>query len=111
MPKNVLKDVKARVRAGDVVINPDVLQDAYDAFGWWDTEIKQCLLHLNDQYYYANPQKNHFYKSEPHNLYPAENTYIDFYRAHEIMQGESVYTHLYVRENTSKVTVNSFKEL
>jgi hypothetical protein len=110
-PKNALCDVKALVKAGHVVVNPDVLQDAYDDFGWWDTEIKQCLLLLNDRYFYDNEQSNHYYNSKTHDRYPKEVTFIDYYRAHKIMQNESIYTHIYIRENTATLTVNSFKEL
>jgi hypothetical protein len=110
-PKNPLAAVKARVIAGDVVVNPDVVQEAYDDFGWYDPEIRKCLLKLNDRYYYRDRLRNHFYKFEEHWRYPEENTYIDFYRAHKIMDGESVFTHLYVREATTTVIVNSFKEL
>lgn len=110
-PKNLLRTVKAQIIAGDVVLNPDVIQDAYDAFGWDDEDIKKCLLRLNDRYYFIDRNRNHFYKFEPHALFPEENTYIDFYRAFRIMDGESVYSHLYIRESSTTVIVNSFKEL
>lgn len=37
--------------------------------------------------------------------------YIDFYRAHNLLDGENVYTRLYIREHQTAVIINSFKEL
>jgi hypothetical protein len=110
-PFNPLKTVRARVNANDVMIQPDSLQDAQNDFNWSGVEIKQALLKLNDKYYYDNKLKNHYYNTKPHESYPAENTYIDYYRAHNLLDGESVYTHFYIREHKTTVIINSFKEL
>lgn len=110
-PYNPLKTVRARIHADDITIRPDALQDAMDDFNWRGADIKKALLNLNDKYYYDNKFKNHFYKYEPHESYPAENTYIDFYRGHNLLDGENVYTHLYIREHQTTVIINSFKEL
>jgi len=110
-PKNPLRFIRARVNADDVRIQPNAVQEAYDDFEWGRAEIKKCLLKLNDRYYYLDRLKNHFYKHEPHAVFPQEDTHIDFYRAHEILDKESVFTHLYVREKHTTVVVNSFKEL
>ncbi len=110
-PFNPLKTVRARVNANDGKIQPDALQDAYNDFNWSGIEIRQALLKLNDRYYFDDKQKNHYYNTKPHAAYPAENTFIDYYRAHNLLDGESVYTHFYIREQQTKVIINSFKEL
>lgn len=110
-PRNPLNVVRGRVNANDICIRPDAFQEAQDDFNWTGDEIKKCLLKLNDRYWFDDKIKNHFYKYEKHTNYPAENTHIDYYRAHKILDNESVYTHFYIRENTTRVIVNSFKEL
>lgn len=86
---------------------PQTLQD----LGWNTDDVKNCLLKLNDKYWPLDNFKNHFYKREPHWDYnPPENTFMDYYRAHQLHLGENVYTHFYIRENTEQLLIDSFKE-
>lgn len=110
-PFNPLITVKARVRADDVRFEGNALMDAYFHFGWGEVEIKKCLLRLNDRFYFSNPDKNHYYNSKQHRRYPVEQTQYDYYRAKNLMDGESVYLHLFIREGTTTVIVDSFKPL
>jgi len=110
-PYNPLRTVRSRINANDITIRPDALQDALDDFSWRGSDIKKALLNLNDRYYYDNKFKNHYYKTAPHDKYPDENTFVDCYRAHNLLDGENVYTHLYIREHQTSVIINSFKEL
>lgn len=75
------------------------------------TQSDKFAITQTDRYYFENKQKNHYYNTKPHDIYPAENTFIDYYRAHNLLDGESVYTHFYIREHQTTVIINSFKEL
>ncbi len=100
MPYHPLKTVRSRIRAGDVKVNADVLQDAWDYFNWDAEDIKNCLLKLKEK---------HWYDTKEHWLFPG--TMIDFYRATNIMDGEDVYTHFYIKKGETKLIINSFHEL
>lgn len=100
-PFNPLKTIRSRVNVNDVMIQPDALQDAHNDFNWSGIEIKQALLKLNDRYYFEDKQKNHYYNTKPHAAYPAENIFIDYYRAHNLLDGESVYT-LFTSESSKR---------
>ena len=110
-PYNPLKTVRARINSNDFRIQQDALEDAHNDFNWTGVEIKKAILKLNDRYYFDNKLKNHYYNTKPHEIYPAENTFIDYYRAHNLLDAESVYTHFYIREHQTTVIINSFKEL
>jgi hypothetical protein len=66
-------------------------------------------LKLNDKDYSADKENNHFYKKEAHRHIP--NTMMDYYKAKNIMDGESVYIHLYIQNSNGKVVISSFHEL
>lgn len=100
MPSHPLKTVRSRILSGDVRINADILQDAWDDFGWDAEDIKNCLLRLKEK---------HCYNTAEHRNFPG--TMIDFYRARNIMNGEDVYTHFYIIKGETKLIVNSFHEL
>ena len=108
-PSYPLKDVKALIRADDVLIGRDAIRYAFNDFGWNASEIKKYLLRLNDNYYNDNPKKNHFYKTVPHNKIP--NTMMDYYKAQQISNGINLYTHFYIRPGDGKLIINSFKEI
>lgn len=110
-PFNPLALVKASVRAGDVLFAGDSLHDANYFFNWGEEEIKKCVLKLNDRFHFVDPAKNHYYNTKQHRNYPTENTKYDYYRAKNIMDGESVYLHLFIREGTTTVIIDSFKQL
>lgn len=104
-----LKIVKAKIRSGEFELKPNAIQGAIDAFNWSPDEIKKCLLKLNARNHRSDPNNNHFFKTERHRYLP--HTMIDYYKARNIMDGENIYTHLYIRIEDSKVIVNSFHEL
>ncbi|WP_027360574.1 type II toxin-antitoxin system MqsR family toxin [Desulforegula conservatrix] len=108
-PYYPLKEVKEKIRCGHFDINQNALDDARDIFNWGPEKIKQCLLKLNDRDYAIDINKNHFFKKEPHRHIP--HTMMDYYKAKNIMDGESVYTHFYIRQNDGKVVISSFHEL
>lgn len=108
-PSYPLKEIKTLIRKNKIYIQPNALQDAYDDFGWRASEIKKCLLKLNDKYHLDNRNKNHFHKTEPHDNFP--NTMMDYYKAVDIMEGFNVYTHFYIHPNFGNLIVSSFKEL
>ena len=108
-PSYPLKNVKTLIKENKIYVNPDVTKDAYDDFGWRIKEIKRCLLKLNDRYHLDNRRENHFHKTEPHHKFP--NTMVDSYKAVNIMEGSSVYTHFYIHPNFGNLIISSFKEL
>jgi hypothetical protein len=115
-PANSLDIVKQRIRENDILFDSssglkDPLQTAFWEFGWDEECVKKALLKLNDRYHNDNPDKNHFHKHEPHRDYPAEQTHVDYYKAYKLMESEDVYTHLHIRENTTRVIVDSFHQL
>lgn len=101
-PYHKLNTVKAQIRAGNFTLRPNAIQCADADFGWTPFDIQKCLLKLNH---------SHWVKSKRHTNYPHENTMMDYYRAPNIMDHESVYTHIYIREGQTRVIVSSFKEL
>jgi hypothetical protein len=101
--------VKALIRADDLLITRNAIRYALNDFGWGASNIKKCLLKLNDRYYNDDPQKNHFYKTEAHKQIP--NIMMDYYKAQNIMAGINVYTHFYIHPEDGRLIINSFKEI
>jgi hypothetical protein len=108
-PYYPLKDIKNLVREGAVRINIDVQSDAWDDFGFKPSDIKKCILKLNDREHSKNREKNHFWKTEPYKRFP--ETMMDYYKANNIMTGINVYTHFYIHPNSGELIISSFKEL
>jgi hypothetical protein len=108
-PSYALKDVKALIRADNILFGRNAIRYAQADFGWNASDLKKCLLKLNDRYYPDNPQKNHFYKTTEHSFFP--NTMMDYYKAQEIIKGINVYTHFYINPDDGNLVVNSFKEI
>ncbi len=108
-PTYDLKLVKQKLRAGEFDIKPNAKSTAKDEFEWGTDDIVKCLLNLNSRHYVKDNGSNHFYKTEPHRHFP--NTMMDYYKARGIYQGESVYTHFYVRNSDGCLVISSFKEL
>ena len=107
-PINAVKDL---LKNNNFRVNIDVLQDAYDDFGWEQAEIVKCLLKLNDKYHRNDPSKNHFYKTEQHTQFVNTNTMMDYYKIENGLEGNRVYTHFYVHPDSGKLIISSFKEL
>lgn len=108
-PHYPLADIKRRIKAGDIKIRRNAAQTAWNDFRWRAEDIKKCLLKLNDRYHNDDPEKNHFYKTEPYRGFP--NTMMDYYKAKNVMYSENVYTHFYIDPESIEVIVNSFKAL
>jgi hypothetical protein len=104
-----LKDVKALIRANDVLIRNNAIRHALNDFGWNASDIKNCLLKLTDRLYSTNKDKNHFHKTVAHTKFP--NTMMDYYKAQNIMDGINVYTHFYLHPDNGKLIISSFKEI
>lgn len=94
-----LEKVKELLKADYYKINNNAELTAYDDFNWGPTEIVKCLLRLKE---------SHYYKTEQHNRFP--NTIMDYYKAEEIMEGFSIYTHFYIRPSDRILVISSFKE-
>lgn len=109
IPYYPLDEVQEKIRYGHFEIKPNALDDAWDIFRWGPDDIKRCLLKLNDRDFAIDNNKNHFYKTEAHRRIP--HTMMDYYKAKNIMNGESIYTHLYVQNCDGKVIISSFHEL
>ena len=109
MPEYSLKRVKEKIRAQDWRATPNAENRCWDDFGWGREDMGRCILKLNDKHHLADQRRNHFYKSEPFEREP--HLLLDFYKAHNIMDGESVYIHLYIREEDDKLIINSFHQL
>jgi hypothetical protein len=108
-PHYSLKRIKEKVRSEDWRATSNAEQRAWLDFGWDRSDMARCLLKLNARYHLSLPDKNHFYKTEPFNKEP--HIMLDFYKARNIMCGEDVYIHLYVRALDDKLIVNSFHQL
>ena len=111
-PSYPLREVKALIRSNNVIFGRNAIRYALNDFGWNVSNIKNCLLKLNDKYYDDNPRKNHFYKTVAlyktvaHNKFP--NTMMDYYKAQNIITGINLYTHFYIRPGDGKLIVDSF---
>ncbi len=108
-PAYPIKDVKALVKAGKIRINSNAVESAWNDFSWGIDEIKKCILKLNNKYHTDDRGKNHYYKTDPHNRIP--HTMMDFYKAREIMEGQSIYTHFYIDQRNGFLIISSFKNL
>lgn len=104
-----LSELKEKIKSGEVEITLRALEQADDDFRWGIEQIIKGLLKLNDKYHLADRNRNHFYKTEERNCYPYLK--MDFYKAKNLLEGEDVYIHLYIRDNDGIVVVDSFHEL
>jgi hypothetical protein len=100
MPIYSKTEIRSKIESGLVEIRGNASEDAYSDFGWEQEDIEKCLLKL---------RPSQCYDSQPHWHCPEAS--IDFYRAHNIMEGNDVFTHFYVHPTTGKLTINSFKEI
>ena len=103
-----LNDVKEKIRKGEFQIHRIAILSAYTDFGFTPQDIIDCVLKLNDRYYPRNENKNHFYKKDQN--IKVQSCMMDVYKAKKIKDGNDVYIHLYVN-NQSFVIINSFKQL
>lgn len=88
-----LGEVVRRINNGQLIINPDVLRDAFQLFGWTVPDIKDA---------YRKLQPRHFCGTAESKLIPG--VYLDSYKA--TINGERIYTHFYINRE-SKVVINS----
>jgi|WetSurMetagenome_2_1015567.scaffolds.fasta_scaffold285638_2 hypothetical protein len=94
-PSYNLEDVKRKITAKKVLINQNARQSAFDDFGWEWKDIVDV---------YSKLQPRHFYKTDQ-SLFKFP-IWIDVYKAH--LNGEDVYTHFYVDDESGNLVINSF---
>ncbi len=92
-----LSEVIQKINNGQVLINPDVLTDAYQLFGWDSSDIKDA---------YRKLQAKHFHKTDASKYLPG--VALDFYKA--TINGEKIYTHFYIEDKSKFLVINSFHE-
>lgn len=97
-PNIPLKVVRQMIRSGKYRINGNAVESAYSDFSWEIDDVGQALCALKFK---------HFHKSEIHRTIP--DCVMDYYKAPSLYQGESVYTHFYLRNDL--LIISSFKEL
>lgn len=93
-PIRVLRKMIAESR---LQINGNAVAGALK-FGWNEEDICKAICKL---------KASHWHASNPHDRFP-ECT-VDYYKARKLHEGEDVYLHLYVKDNT--LIINSFHEL
>ncbi len=71
--------------------------------------MNRVVLGLNDRDYSVSPEKNHFYKTDPHETIP--NTMMDYYKVRNGLEGNSIYIHLYINNMSGQLIISSFKRL
>lgn len=92
-----LSEVVQKIDGGEVVINSNALQDAFDDFGWRYDNILKAYKMLRPRHYY----KTDYSVTRP-------GFVLDFYKAH--IMGEDIYTHFYIDDGNRKLVINSFKQ-
>lgn len=109
-PAFPLREVKRLAREKRIRFEGVSAQTALNDFGWGPEEIIACLQKLNCRFFILDPERNHFHKSEPHrDRLKTDQLSMDYYKAKQIMDGYSIYTHFYI-EN-SELRISSFKRL
>jgi hypothetical protein len=108
-PYYPIKDVKLLIKANHFHFNDNALEDGYNCFRWGPEQMSATILRLNDRWYLSDPSKNHFYKTEPHSTIP--NTKMDYYKIQNGLEGNKIYTHLYIHPTSNMLVISSFKEL
>lgn len=106
---DVLKKIHIRARRDQFKFEGAALSTAKIDFGWGVDKIRKCILKLNGNPWKLNPARNHYWKSVPllGNRYPGMCLY--HFRAEDIMEGFSVYTHIFLADDD--LGVSSFKQL
>jgi hypothetical protein len=109
LDSRILKNIHTRAKLNKFKFEGDSLTDAKIDFGWGVEKIRKCILKLNGEPYRLNPEKNHFWRPVPlrGNRYPGELLY--HFRAQNILEGFSVYTHIFFADD--ELGVSSFKHL
>lgn len=105
----VLIEIHNRARLEKFKFEGTALSEAKVCFGWGVAKIQQCILKLNGAPYSLNQAENHFWKQVPlrGNRFPGAFLY--HFRAENIMEDFSVYTHIFFAGND--LGVSSFKRL
>jgi len=92
-----LAEVIRKINNGQVLIKPNATTDAYQQFGWESSDIKDAYRRL---------QPKHFHKTDVSEYIP--RVAIDFYKA--TINGEKIYTHFYINDQSRLLVINSFHE-
>ena len=86
------------------------LETAEEDFGWGPDDIINCLKKLNGRHYVDDPVHNHYFKTDPHHT-DRKITKMDIYKAREIMEGFSIYTHFCIDPSDDFLDISSFHKL
>jgi hypothetical protein len=92
-----LSEVIKKINNGQVLIKPNATRLAYRQFGWGLCDIKDA---------YRKLRPKHFHKSDV-SKYKA-GVYLDIYKA--TINGEKIYTHFYIDNNSKFLVINSFHQ-
>lgn len=95
-----LDEVKQCLASRHYRINADCLTDARADFGWKEADVVAALLKLRPSMFYGSDTLKH-----------KPQTVIDKYRCPNLHDGEDVYTHFYINDDTVTLVINSFKHL
>ena len=100
-PSHPLKKVQHLAKTEQVYFRGNALRDAQHDFGWRAAEILDAITKLRECI--------HFVKTAGHEVKKGA-VMLDAYRARGI-NGENIYTHLYIDPKTGKLIIDSFKKL
>ena len=92
-----LAEVIQKINNGQVLINKNAEDDAYQQFGWGLSDIKDA---------YRKLRPKHFHKTNVSKYIPG--VAIDTYKA--TINGEQIYTHFYINDKSKLLVINSFHE-
>jgi hypothetical protein len=107
---NPLSEVKRLAKAQVVRFEGQSLDCANRDFGWGVNDILKCIGKLNGRLHNLDTERNHYYKTTPVYGRPdGMHLEMDYYKAKNVMQGFSVYTHFCIEDGT--LVISSFKRL
>jgi len=92
-----LEEVIQKINNGQVIIRSNAEDDAYQQFGWGLSDITNA---------YRKLRPKHFHNTGVSEYIPG--VVIDAYKA--TINGEKIYTHFYINDETKYLIINSFKE-
>jgi hypothetical protein len=93
-----LAEVIEKIQNGKLHITKNALDCALKDFGWNIDDIKRAYLKLKPEHYYKNGDAIWNRK-----------IVIDIYKAH--INGEDIYTHFFIDDESNILVINSFKKL
>ena len=92
-----LSEVIQKINNGQVLINKNAEDDAYQQFGWESPDILNAYMKLKPR---------HFHKTDVSKY--KTGVALDFYKA--TINGENIYTHFYINDKSKFLVINSFHE-